>query len=218
MKRLFPLVNLFFLLSTIDVSRLSDVMTNNDEPSSASSSHIHSYDYSIDKSRSKRDDTPAQADDAYHNDDDDDVYDDRHERHGGASHNEQFDPHLYLQEHRADAAAAGDDDDEHETLEDYLENNNATFANCSSCAIRETRRLVRIEMIKKDVLKKLKLETTPRFNSSMPNTSVLPSWIFNNSDQDEGHRGDDGESEGFFQTIIFGERRKYILMTYKTQL
>ena len=71
--------------------------------------------------------------------------------------------------------------------------------------MRETRRLVRIEMIKKDVMKKLKLEALPKVNSSI-NISALPVNLWVEPGPGDHH---DEDVEGTFQTIIFGERREY---------
>lgn len=141
----------------------------------------------------------AQDDDAEAMADDDDDLD------GLSARNRrefEFDPRTHPVNQQSEPEALELDGDE------YADSND-TYTNCSSCAMRETRRQVRIEMIKKDLLRKLKLSHVPTFNASKPNLAVLPHILF---DPPAGQGRQELVSEANFQTIIFSEERKILLL------
>ena len=77
---------------------------------------------------------------------------------------------------------------------------------CPSCQMREHRRLLRIQMIKEDLLRKLKLDAPPVVNRTR-NMTMLPDYISMDPHEPAHQHNADG-----FKNLIFGEPREFMII------
>ena len=122
---------------------------------------------------------------------------------GEAARDEPFSPfNEEVNRNAVEGSAAGLEDED-----EGPDSSNQTLSNCSTCELRENRRILRLEMIKQDVMRKLKIVTLPRLNGSRPNLSALPEDLLEMTTYSR-RQEDEQRDEDSFKTIIFGSTRE----------
>lgn len=96
-----------------------------------------------------------------------------------------------------------------ENLQDGVQNGSSVSGNCTQCSIREVKRDYRIQAIKADILRKLRLNNMPNVTGrrlpDIPQLQrIMETYTFQNDspvDEDQGVRGQDEVDDSYATTI-----------------